>query len=403
MNERIKSLREQRARLGQELRAILDTAEKEKRELSADENKKYNELFSKQESLKAQIQNEERQVELDRELAAAVPPAPAPAAVGGGTPEELQLTGFRAWLRDPQSAQITKELRDLQAGTLTAGGALIPPQQFVNQLIQAVDDMVFVRRYATTMRLTSAASLGAPSLDADPSDAEWTTELATGSNDTAMAFGKRELTPKPFAKRIKMSKKLLQMAPNVDALVRQRLAYKFAITEEKGYLTGAGATGPLGVFVASDNGIPTGRDVSSGNTTTAIQFDGLIAAKYALKGSYHPGARWLFHRNAVEQISKLKDGDGQYLWRQSVREGEPDTILKLPYDMSEYAPNTFTTGLYVGLLARWDFYWIVDALDMTIQRLTELYAEANQDGFIARKEGDGMPVLGEAFVRVKLA
>jgi hypothetical protein len=39
---------------------------------------------------------------------------------------------------------------------------------------------------------------------------------------------------------------------------------------------------------------------------------------------------------------------------------------------------------------------------LTVQRLTELYAETNQVGLIGRMEADGMPVLEEAFARVKL-
>jgi len=38
-----------------------------------------------------------------------------------------------------------------------------------------------------------------------------------------------------------------------------------------------------------------------------------------------------------------------------------------------------------------------------MQRLVELYAATNQVGFVGRLESDGMPVLAEAFVRVKLA
>ena len=70
---------------------------------------------------------------------------------------------------------------------------------------------------------------------------------------------------------------------------------------------------------------------------------------------------------------------------------------------SEWAPSTFTTGQYVGLLGDFKHYWIADALSMQIQRLNELYAETNQDGFIARYEGDGAPALAEAFARVALA
>jgi HK97 family phage major capsid protein len=70
--------------------------------------------------------------------------------------------------------------------------------------------------------------------------------------------------------------------------------------------------------------------------------------------------------------------------------------------LSEYAPNTFTSGKYVGILGDFRFYWIADALDMQIQRLVELYAETNQVGLIGRLETDGMPVLSEAFTRVTL-
>ena len=114
-------------------------------------------------------------------------------------------------------------------------------------------------------------------------------------------------------------------------------------------------------------------------------------------------ARWMGHRDFFKQVAKLKDGDGQYLWRESVRVGEPDRLLGLPTGMSEYAPNTFTTGQYVAALGDFSQYWIADSMGMEMQRLTELYAETNQVGLIGRLDTDGQPVLGEAFVRVKLA
>ena len=40
---------------------------------------------------------------------------------------------------------------------------------------------------------------------------------------------------------------------------------------------------------------------------------------------------------------------------------------------------------------------------MTTQRLVEVYARQNQIGYIIRVESDGMPVLAEAFARMKFA
>jgi len=290
----------------------------------------------------------------------------------------------------------------LQADSDTGGGYLVTPMQFVDRLIQAVDNAVHIRQWATVFSVPSAASLGVPTLESDPADATWTAELGTGTEDSSMGFGRRALTPHPLAKRIKISNKLLRLVPDSEALVRSRLAYKFAVTWEQAALTGSGSNQPLGVFTASDLGISTGRDVSEDNTDSAVTFDGLINARFALNDAYKLRARWLAHGDFYRQVAKIKDGEGQYIWRQSVMAGEPDMLLGFPAYASEHAPNTFTTGKYVGMLGDFSHYWIVDALSMSVQRLVELYAETNQVGLIGRLESDGMPVLEEAFVRVKL-
>ena len=54
-----------------------------------------------------------------------------------------------------------------------------------------------------------------------------------------------------------------------------------------------------------------------------------------------------------------------------MRDGEPDRLLGLPMDVSEYAPNTFTSALYVGILGDFSNYWIADSLALEMQRLVE--------------------------------
>ncbi len=404
-------LRRKRAGLVQQARDLLKRAESENRDLSAEEVKQYDAIMADVDKLADQIQREERQQALERELAQPqrepIRPEPAdgqPDNRAKPTSTKEYRTAFAQALRVGPRNVTPDESRALQAGQGTIGGYLVAPQQMVMDLIRAVDDAVFIRQLATTFRLEKAESLGAPELTANPSDADWTAEIKTGNEDNTMGFGKRDLHPHPLAKRIKVSNKLLGVAAiDVEALVRDRLAYKFAITHEKAFMTGSGAQQPLGIFTASNQGISTARDVSTGNTTTSIGADGLIEAKHTLKPQYWQRARWIFHRDAIKQIRKLKDGDGNYLWQPGLSNGTPDRILEVPYFISEYAPNTFTTGLYVGIIGDFKFYWIADALDMQVQVLDQLYAETNQTGFIGRLETDGAPVLEEAFVRVKLA
>ena len=428
-------LLQERANLISQTREILDAAETDGRGLNEEEEQRYDALMDNINGMTGRVERlqaqERMESELDEPLTIATRTEPNSERVtrfefvsrglrhaydvdpGFVEQPEWQrllryaepepVAAFRGWLRDPQTDRPQMPARALQADSDTIGGYLITPIQMVDRMIQAVDNLTYLRQWATLYAVPNAESLGAVSLDNDPADPTWTSELAIGSEDSTMSFGKRELNPHPLAKYIKVSRKLLRKVPSVEDLVIGRLGYKFGVVMENAYLNGSGTEQPLGVFTASGDGISTGRDVSTGNTATEMRFDGLIEAKYTLKTQYWAAARWLFHRDGVKQIAKLKDSNGQYLWRESVRVGEPDRVLSFPVFMSEYAPNTFTTGLYVGILGNFSYYWIADALDMEFQRLVELYAATNQVGFIGRMESDGMPVLEEAFVRVQLA
>lgn len=426
----IQELGQKKQELWKAMQDMNEVSTVEKRSFSAEESQKWDELNTAYEALEQQEKDlqlaEERSrllADRERELSASRGRKTEPDKLPSGAPnadehrsqqqteKEKKRAEYRSQFNRYMKCEIPTsefesicERRALQVDNPVAGGYLALPQEMVNQLLKFVDDMVFIRQKATKYAVPMAQSLGCPTLENDIADADWTGEILTGSEDSTMSFGKRQLTPHPIAKRIRVSRNLLRMATiGAETLVNNRLAYKFAVTEEKAFLTGSGAGQPLGVFTASNDGIPTSRDVSTDNTGTAITADGLINAKFELKSQYQnsPSTAWGFSRTAVRNIRKLKDGNGQYLWLPGLG-GTPSTILDVPYFMSEFVPSTFTSGLYVGIIGDWSHYWIADALSMGIQRLEELYAATNQVGFIGRKEMDGMPVLAEAFARVKL-
>lgn len=399
----LQELRDQRGNLVAQMRALVERGDANGKMTQEDENQ-FDKLFEEQNRLDASIKRHENLAELERQAASQLIQNPE---AKKANQIHTAMDGFRGWLQFGNGYQGpgADQFKALQADQMTGGGYLVAPEEFVANLIQAIDDQTFIRKLATVYTLNGAHSLGFPALDNNPSDSDWTSELATGSEDTTMSVGKRELKPHPLAKRIKVSNRLLNLSTlPVEQIVMNKLAYKFAITEEKAFLTGNGSDQPLGLFTASTNGISTGRDIATDNTTTAMTLEGLKNAKYGLKGQYLPKAQWLFHRDGVKQISKIREGagTGQFLWEPSNQAGEPDRLLGLPVNISEYVPNTFTTGLYVGMLGDFSQYWIADSLKMEMQKLVELYAESNTVGYIGRLETDGMPVLEEAFVRVKL-
>lgn len=321
---------------------------------------------------------------------------------------------WRKFLKGGIMALNPQEIKAYQSDNPVGGGFLISPQDFVQEVITLMKDQVFMRGLAKIYTVTKAESLGLPAIDTDPSDADWTAELATGNEELTLAFGKRELRPHPLAKNIKVSNKLLRNATiGPEEVIMDRLAYKFAVTMEKAYLNGTGSDQPLGVFTASTYGISTARDLTAA-TTTAVAADDFIGTKYKLKAAYQGRAQWIMHRDVVAATRKLKDSNNNYLWTSGLTswsgatgpgnglQGTPEMLLGCPINMSEYSPNTFTTGLYMAILGDFSRYVIADALDMQVQVLDQLYAATNQTGYIARLESDGMPVLEEAFSRLIL-
>lgn len=408
---KLNELRHKRGTLVKSCRDMLAKAETEKRDLTTEETAQYDKMFADQEALGVQVKREESLEATERALNEGAgrrtdTPVGLDAEGRAADPEKRYQEVVRPvidkWLARRDGEISGDERRALQADLDVSGGYLKAPMQMVAALIKAIDNQLFIRQLATKFPLTESDSLGAPSLDANPADATFTGEISDADEDSTMAFGRRELKPHPMKKLLKVSNKLLRLAPNAAGLVMDRLAYINAVPQENAFLNGSGANEPLGIFTASANGISTGRDVSADNTATEIKAENLINVKYSLKGAYWAKAQWVGSREFFKRVAKLTDAQGQFLWQPGLVAGQPDRLLSFPTNMSEYAPAVFTSGLYVAALGDFSNYWIADVLAAEIKRLDELYSRKSQTGFQIESHVDGMPVLEEAFARVKM-
>ena len=299
-----------------------------------------------------------------------------------------------------------KEIREtLQAGVAEGGGYTIAPQYLVKQIIKDLDYAVQIRKRANIIPATNGyASIGIPTLDSDLNNLEWTAEIAAVTEDTNMAFGKREMKANQLTKLVKISKRLIKQS-NIDiqSFVQERIAYKLAATLEHNYLYGNGTDKPLGIFAqTSDNtaAIPTDRDIKVGTAAAAITYDGLVDAVSGLKGGYQNGAVWMLNRKAIAALRKLKDKQDRPIWQESLIAGQPSILLGIPVVQNDFIEDKLEAAKYFGFLANLKYYWIMDSLSMELQVLHELYSNTNQIGFQVGYWGDGAPIQKEAFVRL---
>ena len=395
--------KQRRAQLIAEMRELNEKALGEKREFTAEEKALYDEKEKEMRELSAQIAAEERQAAIDG--FASELPLPAGDQARGGENNDANEE-FRKFLRG--------EKRDLTVGTSGSqgNGYALAPQEFSDEIIAAVEKDTQIYKLVDKIPVNGAGSLGVPVESADASDAAWTNEVPGSdiSADSSWAFGKRELIPSDLAKLVKVSKKMLaSSAVPIDQLVRNKLAYKFMSAFEAGILTGSGSGQPLGVFTASPNGVPATQDITSDRSAfrkdsgMVCCADDLIKMKMKLRPGYRKNAVWVMHSDILQTIMLLKDQDGQYIWRPGLRDGEPDTILGMPVVESEFAPNGKNSNNYVIVLGDFkDYYKFAYWKNVEIQVLTEAFAVRNCIGYLGHTLADGMPVLGEAFVRMKV-
>jgi len=422
-------LQQKRKTIIAQMRQINDRAGEQDRALTAEEEVNYKKAFDDQVSTKAEIDRdvalEQAEAELEQRTTEPERTRPAGNVVNldeyrtlhhymaspdvehlGARATAEYRSAERAWIVDGPSRMGETERRALSVSAPTAGGNLVASEQFVARLLTAIDDDLFIRRLGTKNPVTESGTLGVPTITADPADADWTAEVTAVTADTTMATGKRSMTPQLLSKLALVSRRLLRVsAIPIEQVVIDRLKYKFEVTMEKAGMVGTGASQPLGLFVASAAGVPTSRDVACASQTV-FTADELRNLKYKCKAQYRrrPSTGWVMHRDAVLRASLLKGtANDHYIWADSMKVGEPDTLLGAPVYESEYAPNTFTTGLYVMIYGDLSFYWWADSLVMEVQRLEEKYADTHQIGFIGRLESDGAPVMAEAFARLKMA
>lgn len=400
----MKELMEKRAAALAEMKQLSDKAKAEARSLKGDDedSKRYAELESEIRSLDAQIEAEQRELELkgfDTSL-----PTPEETQERGNTPapEDAEMREFGEFLKDGKVEGRTN---------MTVGdqGALAP-HAFVKQIIKDIEEEAPIYAMVNKIMLKEAAGIDVPKLSTDLSDAAWTQEVPGDaiSADTSLAFSKVTITPESLVKLVLVSKKLVKCsAMNIDQLVRERLAAKNAKAIENAILNGSGTSHqPLGVFTGSSSGVATSQDVTStvptSLSTTPFTADDLIEMDMKLSEKHRANAVWVMHPDVLKIARKLKDSDNQYLWQPGLKDGTPGTLLGHRVIESTLAPHTFTTNSYIAVLGDFSYYWFVQVEGMEVQVMMEKYADKLQIGYLSDILVGGKPVLKEAFARLKV-
>lgn len=388
---KVLELKEKRAKAWEAAKAFLDSKQGSNGLMSAEDAATYDKMEAEVVDLGKEIDRLERRAVIDAELAKATstPITNKPNTQPGGETKTGRATdeykrAFWNSMRNKNSYEIQNAL---SIGTDSEGGYLVP-DEYEKKLVEALEDEVFFRSLATVIK-TSSGDRKIP-IVTSKGEAAWIDEGGQfpESDDS---FGQTSIGAHKLATMIKVSDELLNDSVfNIEQYISKEFGRRIGTKEEEAFFIGDGTGKPIGIFNKTG-----GADIGVTAATTSITFDDVMDLYYSLRAPYRNKATWLLNDSTVKAIRKLKDGNGNYIWQPSVREGEPDRILNRPYRTSIYVPE-LAAGNRVMAFGDYSYYWIADRQGRSFKRLNELFATTGQVGFLASERVDGKLILSEA-------
>ena len=273
----------------------------------------------------------------------------------------------------------------LQEGTDADGGYLVP-EEYDKRIIEVLNSENIMRTLGTKIKTGGDHKIN---IAATKPAASWIEEgepLVWGD----ATFDQILLDAHKLHVAIKITEELLyDNSFGLESYITTQFGRALANAEEDAFLNGNGQGKPTGIFASTGGG-----KVSA--TTTALKGDDIINLVYALKRPYRKKAAFIMNDKILATVRTLKDSDGQYLWQQSLKDGEPERLAGYPVYTSEYAPtNMIAFGDY-------SYYNIGDRGTRSFKKLTELFAGNDMVGFVAKERVDGKLVLPEAVQSLKI-
>lgn len=395
-------LRVERARLIGRCREILDNAEDEQRDLTAEETQEYERCEADMETLGRRIDRLERQERREREHEAA--------GAGSGfdprlaqettvqSPDEIAAgynTVFNRYVVAGVAGLDADEQRILQRGfrasdsnnqvkgTPNLGGYTVPTG-FHRQLVTHLEEQGAMRLINTTKFPTESGETIQIPKTATYGEAAWITEasLVEGVGDT---YGQASLGAHTNRRLVKVSIELLQdNAVNLEGHLSQRIGESIGRLENTAFAVGDGSNKPLGLLAAS-GGVDVGVTADS---ATAITADEVTDLCYSVPRVYRSRGQWVMNDATIAVVRKLKDAEGRYIWQQGLMAGEPDRLLGYPL-FTDFAFPEIASAAKIATFGDHSAYWIRDTGGFLIRRLEERFIDYGQVGFLAFHRTDG--------------
>lgn len=143
---------------------------------------------------------------------------------------------------------------------------------------------------------------------------------------------------------------------DAEGFISTEIGEEFSDQLAAALFSGDGVNKPTGILTKTitaeadnDRAFGTLQYVESAGAA-AITFDDLKNLKSSLRAKYRTGAAWIMNDNTALVLSKIKDANGDYIWRDAVTDADADTLFGYRVEIDENAPD-IGAGAYPVLFA----------------------------------------------------
>lgn len=292
----------------------------------------------------------------------------------------LDLSGFGVRI-DPKTGAY--ELRDLLSDVAAAGGNTVPTS-FLNRLHEHMIHASAIRQTnVTVLRTNSGEALQVPR------SGVYGTAAIVGEGTAAAeadpTFGQVTLNAWKYAQLLQISMELLtDTGVDIEDFLARDLGRALGQATGSDFVIGTGTNAPRGVMVAVANDAGTAVQVAS----ATVESDNLIDLFYSVVPPYRANGFWLMRDSTEQAIRKLKNNDDSYVWSPGIQAGIPSQILGRPVVND---PFVAAIGSANESVAFGDFsgYYIREAGPINVRRSDDFAFSSDLASFLATQRVDG--------------
>ncbi len=322
----------------------------------------------------------------------------------GQTPAEKEYkNAFAKFMR--AGIDIPKDIQAALTTQVDEDGGFAVPEESAKTIDRVVSATVAMRRLASVIRVGSVTYKKLVNVGGTSSG--WVGEeqsIAETQTPTlkALEFPIRIVYAEPATTQVMLDDAFF----DVESWLAGEIALEFAEREDESFVSGEGVINPRGflsytpVANASYSWGNIGF-IKSGGSGSFANSDCLIDLQHALKPAYRRNGTWLMSDTTIAEIRKLKDGEGNYIWKPGLISGQPATILAKPVVSDDFMPE-MASNSYSIAFADWKRAYVITDR-MGIRTLRDAYTNKPNVKFYTTKRVGGGIQNFEAIKLMKFA